>query len=442
MKRSILVAYGSPAIAMAILLLPPYVFIPAFYTKDLGLPLAWVGYIIVMSRVFDAIIDPLIGHFSDRTTSRFGRRKPWILAGTPLAIISVIALFAPPASPSLFWFASALFGLTLSWTMIVLPYNAWGAELSSDYHERTTIAGIREGMGLFGTLLAAATPTVMTAMGHAESRTHMMVLAALIVALLVPTMAWSLARVPDTQPARREHVEWRAGLGALLANVPFRRLILAYVLNAFANGLPATLFILFVSHVIGDANAYGPLLLAYFLSGLVAIPVWSLLSKRIGKHRTWVISMVLACTAFAFTPFVVGQGDIVPFLVICVVSGFGVGADLVLPAAIQADVVDADIAATGQQRTGLFFALWALATKLSLALSALALPVLSYWNFDATALSPSGESLNAPDALLALTLLYAAVPIVVKFAAIGLMWNFPLDAVSLQSIRGKISAAA
>lgn len=440
MKRTLLAAYGAPAIALAILLLPPYVFIPAFYTQTLGLPLAWVGYIIVLSRVFDAFIDPLIGHFSDVTTSRFGRRKPWILAGTPIAIVAVVALFAPPAQPSLVYFAIAMFTLALAWTMIVLPYNAWGAELSGDYNERTTITGVREGIGLFGTLIAASAPTALTAMGYADPRVHMMALAAVIVLLIVPTVTWCLLAVPEHRPVSRQQLPWRQGIAAIAANAPFRRLILAYVLNAFANGLPATLFVLFVSHVIGDASIYGPLLLAYFLAGLIAIPFWSLLSKRIGKHRTWVIAMVLACTAFAFTPFVVGEGDVIPFLIISIISGIGVGADLVLPAAIQADVVDADIAATGEQRTGLFFALWALATKLSLALSALALPILAFWNFDATALAPTGQSLNSPASLMVLTLLYAGLPIIIKLAAVSLMWNFPLDAEKQRQLRSQISA--
>ena len=111
-----LAAYGAPALAFSILLLPPYVFIPSFYTQDLGLPLDWVGYIIVLSRVFDAISDPLIGHFSDRTTSRFGRRKPWILCGTPIAMIAVVILFVPPDTPTLLHFAFGIFALTFAWT--------------------------------------------------------------------------------------------------------------------------------------------------------------------------------------------------------------------------------------------------------------------------------------------------------------------------------------
>jgi Na+/melibiose symporter-like transporter len=439
---SVLAAYAGPAMGLAILLLPPYVFLPAFYAQTMGLPLDWIGYIIILARVFDAFTDPIMGFVSDRTSSRFGRRKVWILAGLPVVCLSVVALFMPPDGVTLAHFGVALFALSLGWTMMILPYNAWGAELSGDYHERTRVAGSREGMGLFGTLLAASTPTILTALGYADPRVHMLALGAVVIVILVPATAWALFKVPEPPPLTRARVSLADGLKAISANAPFRRLIVAYLINAFANGLPATLFLLFVAHVIGRGDAYGPLLLAYFLAGLLAIPFWSWLAKRIGKHRAWVIAMTLACGAFAFTPFVVGEGDIVAFAIISIVSGMGVGADLVLPASIQADVVDADTQASGEQRTGLFFALWGIATKLAFALAAAALPVLHLAGFRADAIGGTGLSTNTPDALLVLTLLYAAVPIAIKLVAMAMMWNFPLDVEQQRAIRAELEQAS
>ncbi|MFM9862893.1 MAG: MFS transporter [Micropepsaceae bacterium] len=441
LRNGVLAAYGAPAVAFAILLLPPYVFLPGFYTQTLGLPLDWIGYIIILSRVFDAFTDPVIGYLSDRTPGRYGRRKPWILAGTPLAILAVVVLFAPGDQASLEQFAFGIFTLTLAWTMLLLPYSAWGAELSGDYDERTRITSVREGVGLVGTLLAAATPSVLTAAGFNDPRVHMAALAVLLTVLMLPTVAWLLIKVPEPPPLTDVRVPLRDGLKAIAGNAPFRRLIAAYLINAFANGLPATLFLLFVSHVIGAPDAYGPLLLAYFLAGLAGVPIWSFVARRLGKHRTWVIAMIVACGAFMFTPFVVGEGDVVPFLIISIISGIGFGADLVLPSAIQADVVDVDTRASGEQRTGLFFALWGIATKLSFALAAAALPVLHAVGFDATALDAAGKSTNAPEALLTLTLLYAAVPVALKVVAMALMWNFPLDAERQKSIRAEIEKA-
>jgi GPH family glycoside/pentoside/hexuronide:cation symporter len=129
----------------------------------------------------------------------------------------------------------------------------------------------------------------------------------------------------------------------------------------------------------------------------------------------------------------IGPGDYWPYLVICVLSGLCLGADLVLPAAIQADVVDVDAAETGERRTGLYFALWGMATKGALALAALALPILEVAGF-------STDGGNDETALTALVALYGLAPIVFKLAAIALMVRFPLDATLQEELRQRIEA--
>jgi Na+/melibiose symporter-like transporter len=112
-----------------------------------------------------------------------------------------------------------------------------------------------------------------------------------------------------------------------------------------------------------------------------------------------------------------------------------------LPSAIQADVVDVDTRISGEQRTGLFFALWGIATKLSFALAAASLPILDAAGFDADAFTADGRSANGADALFVLTMLYAAVPIAMKLIAMAMMWNFPLDAARQREIRAEIEQA-
>jgi Na+/melibiose symporter-like transporter len=211
------------------------------------------------------------------------------------------------------------------------------------------------------------------------------------------------------------------------------------LINAFANALPATLFVLFVSHVIGAGERYGDLLLAYFLAGLAAIPLWIRLARLIGKHRAWLAAMTIACAAFAFVPFL-GDGDLLGFLIICLVSGAGVGADLVLPASIQADVIDADTQISGEERAGLFFALWGIATKSAFALAALSMPILAFYDFSADALDLAERSLNSSEALSALVILYAVVPVAIKLIAIALMWRFPLNETRQHAIRASLDA--
>jgi Na+/melibiose symporter-like transporter len=143
--------------------------------------------------------------------------------------------------------------------------------------------------------------------------------------------------------------------------------------------------------------------------------------------------MLWASASFVWVPLL-GPGDVWPFAMICLLSGLSLGADLALPASIQADVVDLDRLQTGRQRTGLFFAVWSMATKLALALAVgLAFPVLALAGFE-----PGAD--NGPVALGTLSALYGLVPVVIKLAATALVWNFPITAAAQAELRRRIAA--
>ncbi|MEM8784943.1 MAG: MFS transporter [Pseudomonadota bacterium] len=430
-----LLAYGAPGLPLAGLTLPVYIFLPTLYSAEVGLSLALVGQLLLLVRIADAISDPLIGFLSDRTPSRFGRRKPWMLAGLPFAMAAIYFLFTPPdtAGPAYLFGWSLV--LTVAWTMIIVPYNAWGAEMSPDYNERTRITAYREGFIITGTLVASALPTILSAQGLEGVREHAAGLALFLILALPLALTLAFVTVPDRAYARKTSLSLRKGLALLSQNAPFRRILPAYFLSGIANGLPASLFILFATHVLERPDSYGPLLLLYFLAGFASIPIWFTLSKHLGKHRTWCIAMIMTCAAFAPVPFLIGPEDYTLFLVITVITGFGVGADLSLPAATYADVVDEDRLRSGEQRTGVFFAAWGFATKVALALAVgIGFPILATSGFDAAAEVGS----NSDRAVFVLALLYAGAPVVLKLAAVALMWSFPIDRERYEEIRRQL----
>lgn len=225
---------------------------------------------------------------------------------------------------------------------------------------------------------------------------------------------------------------WRDGLRMVLRNHPFRLLIVAFLLNGIANSLPATLFLLFATHVLKSGDQQGILLFAYFGAGVLAVPFWLALSDRFSKHRVWGVSMMWACLVFIWVP-TLGAGDFWPFMAISILSGFSLGADIVLPASMQADVVDADTLESGEQRTGFYFAMWGVATKLALAGAVgIAYPLLDFIGFDAQ------SEVNGEIPLFGLSVLYSAVPVIFKLAAILLIWNFPITADEHARIREEI----
>lgn len=430
-----LAAYALPAIPFAVLTLPLYIVVPAYYAQDLGLSLAAVGQALLVVRIVDALADPAVGLLADRWRPAFGRRRIWFAAAAIPTAIAAWMIFRPPEGAGvghlLLWGTA----LSIAWTAALVPYSAWGAELSTSYAGRSRIAAWRETAALVGTLIALSLQAIAPAViGGGESA----VLAsyALLVGIGLPLftlVAVALTREPEDRS--RARLRFAEGLRAMRANAAFLRLLAAFFVNGLANGLPATLFLFFVAERLGAKDLAGPFLVVYFAAGILGVPLWLALARRISKHRAWCWAMVLACAVFLFAPFL-GPGDTLAFGVICVLTGFGVGADLVLPPAIQADAIDVDTAASGDQRSGLYLAAWGLATKLALAAAVgIAFPILAFAGFDPAA----GEKTAA--GLETLAWLYGGLPVALKLLAIVLMWRFPLNEARQEELTRKIEAA-
>lgn len=430
-----LFAYAAPALPLAVLQLPVYIFLPTVYATELGLGLTAVGTLLLVARLWDVVSDPVIGLVSDRTTCPLGRRKPFVLIGAPVVMLAAYMLFLPPPGVGGAFLIGWSVLLYTGWTMMILPLNALGAELSPDYHERTRITGWREGFTVVGTLVALGIAGWAQSSADAgDGALAGLAVLGWIVLLIIPIatgiFAWQVADAPERR--QTTSLDWRAGLTTLRRNLPFRRLIFAYMLNGVANGLPATLFLLYVQRGLQVPEAAGLLLFLYFVCGVAAVPLWLWLARRIEKHRLWCYAMIWACFFFVLVPML-PAGALWAFAIICVATGAALGADLTLPASMQADAVDADTAETRQApRTGLYFALWSMATKLALAIAVgVAFPALDLAGFE-----PDGEGDTGRWALIAL---YALAPVAFKAAAIGLMWAHPLDRAAQAALRERIA---
>lgn len=425
-----LLAYAAPAVPLAMLGLPLNVYLPAFWSGEMGLALGTVGAVMTAVRLLDIVVDPTIGRISDRLRWRFGRRKTPIAAGLPAGLAGGAMLFFPPPGAGAVWLFAAYALLTFAWSMIALPWQAWGAELSPNYSERTRITSWREGGTLVGVLVSAVLPA---ALGITTPGPALHAVAFASVVLAAPAILLLLSLVAEPSPGPPTAVPFFASLRAAAANAPFRRLLLAWLLNGIANGMPATLFLFMCTYVLDAAWAAGPVLVVYFGMAVLCVPIWAWLARRIGKHRAWAAAMLLMCIVFA-PVFLLGKGDIGWFLAISAICGGTIGADFALPPAIQADVVDVDEAESGEKRAGLFFAAWTMAQKSGNALAAgLALGGLQWAGFRA---APG----NGPRQLLALSALYCLAPLAMKLVAITLVWGFPIDARAQAVLRARIAA--
>lgn len=399
-------AYGALGYSLSVVGIPLFIYLPTYYASDIGVDVATVGWILLIARLLDMFLDPLIGHFSDR----FAYRKPFILIGSITLLIGYYLLIHPMMYPTL-WLLFFSIMVYLGWSLISVPYMALSSEISTDYHVKTTLSSWREIFALLGMISALILPYALDISNRNDATLQSLYF--LLLFTLPLSLGWLMIGV-KTLKIRSQNFDFFEGI-KIIAQSNVIWLVGAYFINALANAIPSTLFLYYVSHILKTPEQSGFLLLLYFVAGIVALPFWNLLSQRIGKKKVWILSMLLASSAFAFVPFL-GEGEMNYFIIIVVLSGCSLGADLVLSSSLQADAAQ-HFSQRGNSLSGVLFGLWGMGTKLSLALGVgISFGILGFYDFDP--ISPSTDSLNI------LILLYGLSPIVFKILSIILLIRY------------------
>lgn len=398
------IRYGALGLPLAFVALPLYVVLPNHYATEFGIPLATLGAVLLGARALDAAADPLIGRAADGWLARGGRRAWWVILMAAVVLAAgFAALFFPQVqgeSALLVWCALTLAVTYLGYSVVTVVHQSWGARLGGDAPQRARIVAWREGLALVGVLVASVLPSLA---GLAVTTAVF----ALVLAIGVLFLRAAPAPAPSDPSARP------ASMRLPFATPAFRRLLSVYLVNGIASAVPATLVLFFIRDRL-QASSFEPLFLAsYFAAGALSIPLWVRAVRWWGLERAWLMSMALAILVFSGATML-GAGDVVAFTIVCTLSGIALGADLTLPSAILAGVIQR--AGHGEQSEGAYFGWWNFATKLNLALAAgVALPALSWFGY-----APGSTS---PQALSALTTAYCLLPCLLKAGAAGLLYT-------------------
>ena len=423
LTRATLAAFSGPCLPIAAVGLPVVVYLPPYYTRELGLGLGTVGLIFLVVRLIDIPLDPFIGHLIDRTRGRFGRFRPWLAGGAALLMAGAGAVFmaAPGISPG-----AALAGLLLmygGYSAVTVAHTAWGATLTDAYHERTRVFGWWVGANLAGMLVVLSLPPLAARLdpgGGVAEGIHAM--GWLIIVSVPVTVAVLFARIGE-RPLRSDHAPRFADLFAVFRSPLMRRILVIDLLGNLAPGITGALFLFFFESVGGfDVKQASTLLLIYFGAGLLGTPLWTGLARRTSKHRAATIAFV-TIAVMQVGIFLLPPGNFALAALAMALAGAPHVAPAYLLRAIIADVSDAETLRTGQEKTGLFYAVATGVQKLGYAIPVgLTYPLLAAVGFDAKL-----GTANTAAALMGVTVLFIVPPVLLVLAAAWVTHGWPLD---------------
>lgn len=402
-------AYGLLGLPLAFAALPLYVVLPHHYATQLGLPLASVGALLMLVRLIDAAAEPLLGRLSDNLYRRTVHMVLWVAGISALVqALGLAGLFLPQVQGQgalAAWMVAGLLLTCLAHSQLVIAHQAWGVRLGGDPVQRSRIVAWREGPGLVGVVTASA---LSVAFGAST------MLAVFAMALLAGWLAlWRAPRPPVmTDAAPAPHAAVRPQVWQPLRVPAFRRLLAVFLCNGIASAIPAALMLFFAQDRLrATPPQVAMFLVLYFVSGALSMPGWLRAVRRWGLERAWLAGMLLAVACFGWTVGL-GSGQVTAFAVICALSGVALGADLALPGALLARLVERE-GAQGRHE-GAYLGWWNLATKLNLALAAgAALPLLQWGGYE-----PGTQD---PQALQRLAWAYALLPCALKLVAAWLL---------------------
>jgi len=466
LSKSTLYAHGSIGIPLAVIGYPLAIWIPAHYAGGLGMSLAMVGTILMLARFTDVLTDPIMGEISDRWRTRFGRRRPWLLVGMPIMMLGVYKLFIPPADVGIWYFLIYLTLFFVGSTIIALPHRAWGAELSTDYHQRSRVTASREFFVLGGLMLAALVPMLVEVTADCSGSVGQVftiiwqdavgaftgdladkeivnrstltgpVLAGLAwtIILVLPVCVFVvLALVKEPPPTKKDTVPLKEGLRYLWKNGPMRRVLIIALLVVFGEAFRNAVSLFFIRDIIGIPTI-GAAYFFYFIAGLGAIPFWLWLGRKIGKHRAFMCTLITISTV-SFANLFLSYGDYLAFFLLFLVKGFCFGGLQFLPVAMLADVVDVDTARSGGRRAGTYFAILGLTEKLAVALgTGFSLNLVGLLGFDPS----GGVAASTEIGVLSLRLVYCCGPIFFFGLAMLFIWSYPLTPARHARLRQRI----
>lgn len=380
--KSKLLAYGALALPLSVAEIPILLYLPAFYAEELGSKAAAVGLVFLLARIWDGLSDLLVGWLSDRTRSRFGRRKPWVVMGAPLLILSTWYLCNPPQSAGLLYLCLYAVLFYASFTAVKIPHLSWGTELATDYVERSRVSMYRETFTNAGNLLFVVVPLVF--LGENPKLHQVLFLQAAAVLVLVPPTVFLLARwVRDPVPTEPVTTPFFGELAELIKDRVLMRFLVARFIFATEEGTTNSLLVFSFSAGLGlSTRDFFWAIFVLYIASLLVTPLTLRLARFVEKH--WLLAGGVALQGLAyFIVFALPMGRFDLVLPLWILIGIANTAMTGMPPSIVADIIDHGDVLSGERRSGTYVAIDNLLFKLGMALGVgISFGLLTWVGFD------------------------------------------------------------
>jgi len=424
-----LIAYAGPALPIAVLEMPLIVYIVPFYAQELGLELAVIGGIFLIARLWDAITDPVIGNLTDRTRTKLGRRKPWLLGGAPLLMLAVVAFLSPPEQIGKTYLGITAFLFYVAWTVVLIPYLSWGAELSRDYAERTRINGYRETGRMFGVLIATLLPILVLSSPNPSLREILQVFTVALLILIPVTTLIAVWKVPNGEYVESKDNSLFKALKILPLNKPFLRFLIGIFCLWLGGAIFNTVVVFMFQHLLElPRSDFLKLVLLQYILGILFVPFWIKIGNKYGRHRALVfggfgflavLPFYLLCTPGVFWH---------AMLIFCI-AGPMTSVIWVMPPGITSDTIEYGMMKGGADHAALYMAMYNFVMKMALAFGVgLAMPLLGALGFN-----PMGG--NTAEAMKGFIFVALFLPMIVGLPGALILFNYPLTKSKHATIR-------
>lgn len=438
LSRSVKLIYGAGDLGFSLTSTIIGAYFLFFLVDVVSIKPAVAGIAILIGRTWDYINDPIIGHISDRTRSRWGRRRPFLLFGAlPFALAFMLMWYRPPFDSQVAlaaYYAIAYVIFDAAATFVYMPYFALTPELTDDYDERTSLTSYRMFFSIFGSLLAFTVPLMIVGTFSPENAARVLLMAVLFgLVSALPLLLVFFNTKEKNIYALQDKPKLLPSLKAAFKNRPFVFGAVIYLLTWICMDILQTILLFFIKYVLG-LEAMSDLIMALiFVTAILALPLWEYASRRFNKRLAyaygvafWAVVQMLLIT--------IGPSVALPVLILlCVMAGIGVSAAHVLPWSILPDAVEWDEYSTGERHEGMFYSLITLMHKIA---SSVAIPLTAVM-LDLTNYAPNAAQQPA-SAVLGIRLLVGPIPTVLLTLGILFALKYPLDRRQFSDMVGEL----